>query len=131
MDTYIQQAFNQICDQAKQTESWYLVLMESNPYYGGPEEGGWWGRDTQVVAFQEFPTEQLAIASKDSVTKLAKELADQARRDYGNQCLIELDWLEARGLPADFLPEPDGPSEYYVIVVQEIPQSTRGTRQYS
>lgn len=131
MDNFMQSAFNAVCKTAKTAETWYVVLMESVPFYGGAEEGGWWGRDSYVRAFQEFPSEELADAAAEKCRALADELSAQSRRDYGQQCLREMAWLEARGLDADFLLEPDGESEFYVLVSQGIPQETRGCRQYS
>jgi hypothetical protein len=131
MSSYIREAFNKICEQARQTESWFVNLCESSPYYGGPEEGGWWGHDTHVVAYQEFPSEELAEAAKEQVLKLAKELQEESRREYGEYCLRSMEWLEARELDADYLPEPDGPSEYYVAVTRGAPaEATYGCRHY-
>ena len=104
--------------------------MESVPYYGGPEEGGWWGSDTQIVAYQHFQTEEQAELAKEKVKELAKELKEEAQRNFGNKCLFEMDWLEQRGLDSDFLPEVDGESEYYVIVSEGLPEESRGCRQY-
>jgi hypothetical protein len=100
------------------------------PYYGSPEEDGWWGRNTYVVAFKEYPTEELAQAAAEQVRKLAKELTDRSRCEYGEHCLREMEWLEARGLDVDFLPEPNGPSEYSVWVTNKIPQNNYGFRHY-
>jgi hypothetical protein len=128
--SYIRQAFEAVCKEAKQAEGWYVVLMEDRPYYGGPEEGGWWGTDTTIVAYQLFPTEEQARAAGDKVQKLAAELEAEAVRAHGQQCLRELDWLEARGLEADFLPEPDGPARYTVLVTQGLPEPSYGPRRY-
>jgi hypothetical protein len=129
-NTYLQAAFEAVIQDAKIPEQWYVVLIERVPFYGGPEEGGWWGCDTHVVAFKEYPTEELAQAAAEQVRRLAKELTDQSYFDYGEHCLREMEWLEARGLDANFLPEPDGPSEYLVWVTKEIPQNNYGFRHY-
>lgn len=131
MACFIQDAFNAVCDKAKNVETWHVVLMESVQFYGGPEEGGWYGTDSHVIAFQEFPSQELADAAADKVRLLAEELSQQSKKEYGDQCLRELDWLDARGLEADYLPEPDGPASYYVTVSQGIPENRRGDRQYS
>lgn len=131
MDRYIQQAFETVCKQAKPAEGFYVVLMENCPYYGGPEEGGWWGNDRIVCAYQWCDTEEEAEAVAEAVRKLAKELKEESQKEYGEQCLREMDWLEARGLDADFLPEPDGPSDYYVCVMRGIPENNYGRRGYS
>jgi hypothetical protein len=129
-ENYLQEAFEAIIQDAKTPEQWYVVLVEKMPFYGGPEEGGWWGWDTHVVAFKEYPTEELAQVAAEQIRKFAKELTDQSRREYNEYCSQQMEWLEARGLDADFLPEPDGPSKYSVLVTNEIPQNTYGCRRY-
>lgn len=130
-DSYLQEAFNQVCKEAKQPECWYVVLMESTRVYAGPWEGGTWVTDTFIVAYQEFPSEKLASHAAWEIEKLASELQNQARASHGEYCLRTMEWLDARGLDADFLPEPDGPSEYYVRVCEELPVESRGPREYS
>ena len=128
--SYIREAFEKVCSEAKQAEGHFVVLVEEIPYYGGPEEGGWWGRDTDIIAYQWYPTEEQASAAAEEVKKFAKELEANAQREYGEQCLREMEWLDARGLDADYLPEPDGPSEYHVIVSDTLPEPYRGSRHY-
>jgi hypothetical protein len=131
MDSCLREAFDQVCENAKQAESWYVVLMERVPFYGGPEEGGWYGNDNIVQAYKEYPSEELAQKAADQVHKLAQELSQNSLRQYGDQCLREMGWLGARGLDADYLPEPDGPSEFYVLVTQNVPENIYGGRQWS
>jgi hypothetical protein len=130
MNTYIREAFEQVCKDAKQPEKWYVILTECVSFYGGPEEGGWWGNDNIVIAYKEYPTEAAAKAAAVAVRQLAEELSQQSQREFGEQCLREMDWLDARGLDADFLPEPDGASKFYVTVAKEIPTDVYGCRQY-
>ena len=129
-NNYLQAAFDQVCANAKKAEGFYVALMERRPFYGGPEEGGWWGNDTIIVAYQHCSTEEEAEAKKAQVETFAIELSQQSKRDFGVQCLKEMDWLEARGLDSDFLPEPDGESDYFVIVSKGLPQETYGCRHY-
>lgn len=129
-DRYVGDAFNQICKDAETTADWYVCLMASESRYGGPEEGGWWTNDTHVEAYKKFPSEELAEAAKEAIDKLAKELSEAARTEYGRQCLREMEWLEERWLDADYLPEPDGPEQYYVIVSRGIPESEYGPTHY-
>lgn len=130
MVNYLRDAFNAVIDDAKPAEKWYVALMERVPYYGGPEEGGWWGNDTHLVAYREFPSEELAEAARKAVEKLAAELKAESHKVFGEKMLRELDWLEERGLDADWLPEPDGESDYYVVVSQGIPEESYGSRHY-
>lgn len=127
----VKEAFFQVCDDAQPASSHYVSLYCNVPYYGGPEEGGWWGSDTVLVAYREFDTEIAAKIAKEGVEQLAKELNEQAKREFGEQCLRESEWLEARGLDADYLPEVDGEESYYVVI-EEVPgsQSKVGCRHY-
>jgi hypothetical protein len=126
----IKQAFECACKDAIQATGHYVSLMESVPYYGGPEEGGWWGEDHRIVAYQIFPTAIQAEAAKAATDKLATELSAEALREYGDGCLRDMDWLDARGLDADFLPEVDGESRFYVTVTEGLPEETFGPRHY-
>lgn len=121
--SYIQSAFEALLPDAIESESWYVVLTEYTTSYGGPEEGGWFRHDQIVVSFKEFPSEELATAMADRVRELAKELEHQASMEHGEYCLRTMEWLEERGLDADFLPEPDGPSTFNVSVTNEVPQN--------
>jgi hypothetical protein len=130
MDTFIQQAFEEVCKRAKPAEGFYVTLMETCPFYAGPWEGGTWGEDHNIVAYQWFATKEQAEAAEAAVEKLARELSEEERKNYGDQCLREMEWLDARGLDADFLPEPDGPSKFYVMVSEGLPEESRGCRHY-
>ena len=131
MDNYIQEAFNRVCKKARKPHRWYVVLFERVSFYGGPEEGGWWGSDSIVRGYQQFPSRKLANEAKEAVDKFAYSLTQQAKREDGAYCLRSMEWLEERGLEADFLPEPDGPSEYYVQITKRIPENVYGVRGYS
>jgi hypothetical protein len=130
MASYLQESFNQVCKQAIQPKGYYVSLMENIPYYGGPEEGGWWGHDTRIVAYQRFPSLEQAEAAKSQVETLANELTIEDRKAYGDHCLRQTEWLEARGLDDSFLPEPDGESEFYVCVSDSLPEESFGDRHY-
>lgn len=130
MAEYLQSAFDAVCKEAKQASGWYVALVERSSRYGGPEEGGWWTTDTHILAYQYYSTEEQAKAAKDAVEKLAEELKTEARKEFGNQCLREMDWCEERGLEPDYLPEPDGPSDYFVMMTEGFPQESRGPTHY-
>ena len=121
MVSYLQAAFDHVCSSAVKAEGFFVTLYENCPYYGGPEEGGWWGSDTRLVASQHFSLEEDADKAKEAVEKMAEDLTKQSRREHGQACLDSMEWLEARGLDADYLPEPDGESKFWVTV-----EKTRG-----
>jgi hypothetical protein len=78
-----------------------------------------------------FDTAEALEAARAKVEALAIELNEQARRDFGEQCLREMAWLEARGLDSDYLPEVDGESSYSVVT-EDVPGSmvSQGCRHY-
>ena len=126
----MQAAFDTVCKKAKVPEKWYVILMETCQAYGGPEEGGWYRTIREVVAYQEFQSEDAANAAKEEVQVLAEELSKEKRDEHGKMCLSQMEWLDARGLDADWLPENDGPSEYYVTVSNHIPENNDGSTHY-
>ncbi len=128
--SYMQSAFEQVCKDAKPAEGFYVTLMCESQRYGGPEEGGWPIVNTHVVAYQHFSTEEAANAAKTAVEKLARELQEQAQKAHGDYCLQSMEWLDERGLDADFLPEPDGPDTFFVVMSEGIPEEYRGPTHY-
>jgi hypothetical protein len=130
MSNYLESAFHAVIEDAKTPETWYVSLVESYQRYGGPEEGGWWTTDSVVISYKEFSTEEAANLAKEAVEKLAEELTAESRKDYGEQMLRSMEWLDDRGLDADFLPEPDGESTYSVVVSKGIPSNSYGPTHY-
>ena len=63
MDT-TQQAFVTICREAQPPKGCFVSLYLAHQYYGGPEEGGWWGWDHKLIASQDFPTMEQAEDAK-------------------------------------------------------------------
>jgi len=127
----IKQAFFSECQEARPAQRIYVSLYVQIPYYGGPEEGGWWGEDVALVASQHVNTQEHADAVVDRIKVLAEKLSDDERRKFGDRCLAEMEWLDARGLDADYLPEVDGESRYFVIT-EDIAGSSEsvGSRYY-
>lgn len=127
----INEAFNAVIPDALPAGRFFVSLYRNDPYYGGPEEGGWWGNDTTLVSYKEFPTKEQA----DDVLELVKRMAQQQSREaeiaWGDWCGRTVDEAEARGLEASDLPEVDGPTSYFACV-EETPGShdCRGSRHY-
>jgi hypothetical protein len=130
-DHMINEAFFNICREAKPAKSSYVSLYVNVPYYGGPEEGGWWGSDNVLVAYHQCGNDVEAEHVKAKVEELAKEMSDDAKRSFGRACIAQCEWLEARGLDSDSLPEVDG-EESYFVVVEDTPgeHASNGCRHY-
>lgn len=134
-DNYVKAAFDQVCAKAVVAESNYVSLYVELPFYGGPEEGGWWSSDTELVAFQEVSSEAEAKAIKEQVEKLAESLSEQARQRFYEQCAREVEYVEQRDPMADvsdyFPAEPDGEERYWVATESKPGSLKReGSRYY-
>lgn len=116
----IKTAFLTVCEQAVPANGMYVSLYLRVPFYGGPEEGGWWGTDTELVAYYHYPSEELAEAALEKIQALADELNKEEKRAWGDRCVREMEWCDDRGVDYDFLPETDGDSEY-VVMTEETP----------
>lgn len=131
MSKFIRAAYEEVCAEAVKPDGCWLSLYERVPYYGGPEEGGWWGEDVVLMETMFFRFAEDAEAVKDKMAATAKEMNDTATRAYHENCANECDWLEERGLDADFLPEPDGPTKYVVYTEEERGScESQGCRHY-
>ncbi len=127
----LEKDFHAICTEAQAAEPATVSLYVGIPFYGGPEEGGWWGSDTHLVASQSFPSIKAAHNARCKVLALAEERNRAAKRAYGDQCLRESDWLDARGLDDGALPEVAGEDVYFVAVEAYAGSlEERGSRHY-
>jgi len=122
-NTYIQAAFHSACDEAKAPESHYVSLYSSQQRYGGPEEGGWWHSVNCCEASQEYQTREQAEAAREQCKAVAAKLEEASKRSYGDEMLRSMDWLDARGMEASDLPEPDGPVTYDIRIESTPGQS--------
>ena len=130
MNGMIKEAFFKICKDAKPATSKYVSLYTRSPYYGGPEEGGWWGHDDILIAHYQCEESQ-AEEIYGEIMKIAAELNQEAKNNFERQCLNESKWLESRGLDDTFLPEVDGEVSYYVTIEDTPGQNEKcGTRHY-
>ena len=115
----MQEAFLSVIPDAVPARHAYVSLYIHTRPYGGPEEGGWWRDHYTLMATKEFPTEALAETAKVEVEKLAGELIIEAQQGFGEQCKREMEWCESRGLDADYLPEVDGDTIYFVSIEEQ------------
>lgn len=130
--TYIKEAYQRVCKDTLKPESFWLTLYCSYPFYGGPEEGGWWGQDTVVKETKHFEFRDDAEKVKVLIDQEVSDLNIIAKSAYGKRCLHETEWLDARGLDDDYLPEPDGEEKYFVVIESERgEQEHYGDRYYS
>lgn len=128
----MKQAFFEVCREAKPAVASYVSLYVELPYYGGPEEGGWWGRDVELVAYERYASEEAAEAALKAVQALADKLSKEAKDSFNRGCAAECEWLEARGLDDSFLPEVDGEASYMAYIESKPGEfASEGSRGYS
>lgn len=122
--------FYEICKNASPAGKYYVSLYAKSQYYGGHEEGGWWGTDIHLVASQEFSTLASAEVALEQIQTLAKQRTDDERDRYGKRCIEQLAWLDERGLDADYLPD-EAPDTYFVVVEERVgSRESQGVRHY-
>ena len=126
------EAFFTVCKEAEGANTQWVSLYADHRFYGGPEEGGWYGTDTELIASQQVYSASMADTIKKQVNTFAEKLTADAETHRNAVCAAEVEWLEARGLDDDFLPQPDGGTHYWVAweQVQGSFVST-GDRSYS
>lgn len=110
------EAFFAVCQGARPAQASYVSLYAKIPFYGGPEEGGWWGADYELVAYYRCSSAEEADVVATKVSELADELDKEAADSFHRGCAEQCEWLEARGLDADFLPEVAGATRYLVFL---------------
>ena len=134
MSDYIQAAFHSVCAAPAPSDRGarrYVSLYRQERFYGGPEEGGWWGTDWILIESREYMTAAAARAAAAAAERLAAQLTREAVAAHSARCAAECDWLDARGLDADTLPEPDGPDSFSIMVERSPGQfQSRGPRNY-
>lgn len=129
----IKEAFFTACADALPAKQQIVSLYVDMPFYGGPEEGGWWGSDTVMVAYHKATTDKQADEIREKVTALAAELTRTSDKAWAEQCRAELDWAEERGLDADVVFGESAGADRFWIAVESIPGSlnSTGDRGYS
>jgi hypothetical protein len=115
-------AFEAVCVNAVKREGVFLSIYRRSPFYGGPEEGGWWGEDVVLEEYQSFDFVADAKAALNDIDLHVTAENNAAKLAYSRQCRRESDWLEARGLDDDALPEVSGPESVFVRI-----ETTRGS----
>lgn len=130
----LRQAFYQVAREAQPARRSYVSLYAILPYFGGVEEGGWWGHDVELVAYQEVSSDVEAEAVADKVRELAEDLSKEAKDSFHRGAAAQMEWLEQHDPMADesdYFPEVDGAEEYYVVVEsQPGSQAYQGSRYY-
>lgn len=115
----MKEEFFEICQKAEPAIGCFVSLYVNDRPYGGPEEGGWYRNHHILIASQQFNTIEEAEAAKEAIEKLCEERTKELHRAQDEHCARQMDWLEERGLDANYLPEVDGRSHYYVVIEEK------------
>lgn len=128
----VPEAFFKLCADAVPAEAAFVSLYRTDRWYGGPEEGGWWGSDDVLVAHHRVSSLVEAEAVQAAVRKLASELSKDAKDAFHRQCAEQVRWCEARGLDDSVLREVDGESSFWVAKESRPGEfASEGERGYS
>jgi hypothetical protein len=135
MRSYDKEAFFAVCQDAVPATRSYVSLYADQSYYGGPEEGGWWGHDQVLVAYYLCLTDVEAEAVRAAVEKLAGQMSKDAKDDFNRGCKAECEWVEQHDPMADvsdYYPEVGGEVRYWVAT-EDRPGSlaSEGSRHYA
>ena len=132
----IYSAYFDVCDTAVRTEQtkWFVSLYVKAPFYGGPEEGGWWGTDRLLVAYYEVPSEEMANTIVEKIEGWVSDINDDAKRHHDEVNLQLSINAENKGYdsPEELYGEDDGPEQYFVVIENGVGQNEyREDRQWS
>ena len=129
----IQEAFMKLVERPISCGKWYVVLWKEMQFYGGPEEGGWWGWDSVPESYVVVNTREEAIALAKRIVGLAAELSREAIMEHGRVCIAQLEHCEARGIEDSnsVFGEVGGPDRYKVRISNKLPRARYGDRQWS
>lgn len=112
----LRDAFEFVCVNAIKHEGIFVSLYRREPFYGGPEEGGWWGADVILDSYQCFDFMPDAVLAIKAMGQAVQNANGAEKLAYSKQCRQESEWLEARGLDDDALPEVNGPVAYFIRI---------------
>lgn len=119
------QAWNEIIEDSEVAQECYLSLYENVPYYGGPEEGGWWGYIQILLKYCKCSSYAQAEMLSDKLRKHCEELTEEAKKADGQDCLRHMERADQRG--EDVSDDGyDGPSTFY-LQIESMPGEHQNT----
>ena len=114
-DNIMIQAWNEIMADAQEAEECIVSMYSIEPYYGGPEEGGWWGTLYILREYVRCSNREAAESLRTKLQERCSQLNYEAKIADGEHCLRQIERADARGLDVDDYGY-DGPSSYNVII---------------
>jgi len=121
------QAWKEIVEDSEVAQECYLSLYENQPYYGGPEEGGWWGYRQILQQYCRCTSRDAAEMLMKKLENYCEQLSKEAKKADGDDCLQHMERADQRGEDVDDYGY-DGPSTFYMII-EAIPGQNQNTTQ--
>ena len=109
------QAWNEIIEDSEVAQECYLSLYENVSYYGGPEEGGWWGYLQILQKYCKCSSREQAEMLSNKLREHCEQLNKESKKADGEDCLRHMERADRRGEDVDD-DGYDGPSTYYMII---------------
>ena len=114
-DSIFLQAWNEIIEDREVAQECYLSLYENVPYYGGPEEGGWWGSLHILKEYCKCSSREAAEMLMEKLQERCEQLNKESKKADGEDCLRHMERADQRGEDVDDYGY-DGPSTYYMLI---------------
>lgn len=128
-DDIFLQAWDAIVEDSEVAQECYLSLYKVEPYYGGPEEGGWWGYLHILQKYCKCSSRAQAEMLMEKLQDHCKELTEEAKKADGDDCLRHMERADRRG--EDVSDDGyDGPSRYYMTIESMPGQNQVTTRSH-
>lgn len=118
-DNMMIQAWNEIMEDAEEAEACIVSLYNVERYYGGPEEGGWWGNLYILKEYVRCSNRVAAERLQEKLQQRCIELNKEEEKLDAELCLRHCERAYARGEDVDDYGY-DGPSSYSVFI-EKIP----------
>jgi len=124
-DNIFLQAWNEIIEDREVAQDCYLSIYQCESYYGGPEEGGWWGYLHILKEYCKCSSREAAEMLMEKLQERCKQLNNEAKIADGEDCLRHMERADRRG--EDVSDDGyDGPSTYY-MTIESVPGENQVT----
>jgi len=114
-DDILIQAWDEIMADAQEAEECIVSMYSVERYYGGPEEGGWWGNLFILQKYVRCSNRDAAEKLQHKLQERCEELNREEQQRDSEDCLRHCERAWSRGEDVDDYGY-DGPSTYHVLI---------------
>lgn len=127
----LRDAYHRVIENAESAGRKYVSLYVRAEYYGGPEEGGWWGHDSILESYVEVSNMDMAERIYNDVYAEVERMNAERKADHNAALSRQCDEAWNRGEDLDDVGYA-GPDEYFVVI-ESVPGecASVGERCYS